>query len=70
LLWDDPPYHQRRNLAPSGNLSHSNTTQEGERFWASIPSTLKGDKESAPTLPDYDSKLHHPDYGVNPQKLM
>ena len=28
LLWGDPPYHQRRNLAPSGNLSHSDSVKK------------------------------------------
>jgi len=29
----------------------------GERFWASIPSTLNGDIESASTHPDYDLRI-------------
>jgi hypothetical protein len=27
LLWSDPPYHQRLNLAPSGDLGHSNSEE-------------------------------------------
>ncbi len=28
LLWGDPPYHQRRNLAPSGDLGHSKSGEK------------------------------------------
>jgi hypothetical protein len=37
----------------------------GERFWASIPSTLDGDIESASTHPDYDLKLIDNNEDVN-----
>ncbi len=37
----------------------------GERFWASIPSTLNGDIVSASTHPDYDSRIVPSDNEVN-----
>jgi hypothetical protein len=44
---------KRRYVVGRLGLNH----RYGERFWASIPSTLNGDIERASTHPDYDLRI-------------